>query len=195
MESQYLWVPTVIQNGQHLDIYSSMLADGTIFVNTPIDQRIAGLVASCLVHISSNSRISHPPKIYLNTKLGDITAAMSVVDMLEFYKSQDTKIQTMGIGEIGIAAALVLAAGTKGSRKIATHALLSLRLGLENLVFGGELSAQAKANQGETLRDKAIELFVRYCGKDKDEFRSLTNSERYLDADQTKDLGLVDEIV
>jgi len=69
MEAQY-WIPTVAQNGQHLDIYSSMLAEGVIFVNARIDQRIAGLIVSCLLDINAHSGTVKHPKIYLNTRMG-----------------------------------------------------------------------------------------------------------------------------
>jgi ATP-dependent Clp endopeptidase proteolytic subunit ClpP len=194
MEGQF-WIPSVNHNGHHLDVYSSMLADGIIFVNARIDQRIAGLITSCLLQISSNIDVVQKPQIYLNTKLGDLVAAMSVVDIIEFYKNRDITIQTMGFGEIGIAGGLILTSGSKGFRKMATHSQLSLYLGVDNLEFGGVQSAEAKSIQAEKMRRISIELLSKYSGQDKDEFRIRTNREDYLDGRESKRLGLIDDII
>jgi ATP-dependent Clp protease protease subunit len=194
MEAQY-WIPTVQQGGQFLDVYSSMLTDGIIFINAPIDQRIAGLVTSCLLHISSNTGVVQHPKIYLNSKHGDIISSMSIVDIIEYYKKKDTRIQTMGFGEIGVAAGLILAAGTLGFRKVAAHSRLSLRLGIDNLEFGGIQSEQAKAREEGKMRQISLELFAKYSGQTIEVLRIYANKEGYLDATEAKDLKLVDEII
>ena len=194
MEAQF-WTPTVNHHGQYLDVYSSMLIDGIIFINAPIDQRIAGLVTSSLLHINSNSETPQTPKLYLNTRGGNIVSAMSIVDTIEFFKGKNIQIQTLAFGEIGIATALILAAGSKGIRKIAKHAQLSLYLGLESLDIEVIKSTQARERQDTSLRTKTNELFAFYSGQDISLFRGLTAAEKYLDADESKSLCLVDEFI
>lgn len=194
MDAQF-WTPTVNHHGQYLDVYSSMLADGIIFVNAPINQRIAGLVTSSLLHINSNTDTAKKPKIYLNTRKGDIVSALSIVDIIEFYKSKNIQIQTIGFGEVGIAAALILAAGTKGFRKLAKHAQVSLYLGLDSLDFEVIKSTQAQERQETKLRKKSNELFAQYTGQDISVFRNLTGAEKYLDAKEVKGIGLIDDFI
>lgn len=193
MEAQY-WIPTVTNNGRHLDVYSSMLADGIIFVNAPIDQRIAGIITSCLLHISSNAEEPSQPQIYLNTKRGDIVSALSVVDIIEFYKRKGVTIQTIGFGELGAAAALILAAGTGGMRRAAAHCHISLHFGTGNVDFAIS-SDQAKARQSAKTQSAVVELLSKYSGQERDLFRTYTNSESYLDAPEARQFGLVDEVI
>jgi len=96
MDAQY-WIPTVKHQDQYMDIYSSMLAKGIIFVNAKIDQRIAGLITTCLLHINETADIVQP-KLYLNTSQGDIVSAMSVVDVMQFLK--DNKKHRVNIEKI-----------------------------------------------------------------------------------------------
>lgn len=194
MEAQY-WIPTVAQNGQYLDIYSSMLVEGIIIVNTRIDQRISGLIVSCLLEINSNSSIVKHPKIYLNTKLGDVLSAMTVVDIVEVYKKKNIQIQTVGFGEIGAASALILAAGSKGQRKIAPHCQLILRFSLDNYDSTALQSEQAKKVQFEKINRILLEQFVKFSGKDIELLRAYSNREEYLDAAQIIELGLADEMI
>ena len=194
MEAQY-WIPTVTRDGRHLDVYSAMLADGIIFVNAPVDQRIAGIITSCLLHIGSNSDGDTQPQIYLNTKRGDVVAALSVVDIVEFYKGKGVRVQTMGFGELGAAAALILAVGTEGLRWAAPHCHISLHFGAGSVDFGAISTDGAKSRQSDKTQATVIELLSKYSGQDLDLFRTYTNSESYLDASQAKQLGLVDAII
>ena len=190
MESQY-WIPTVTRLGQTMDIYSSMMARGIIFINAPIDQRIAGLINTSLLHIHETADIVQP-RLYLNTKRGDVISAMSVVDVMRFLK---VPIETVGFGEIGVAAALILAAGTKGHRRAAAHCNLGLRIGIDNLAFEAVQSEQAKAAEQAKVLKKAMDLFAQFTKQNINTIRTLTNSESYIDAEEAKELGFIDEIV
>jgi ATP-dependent Clp protease, protease subunit len=191
MEAQY-WIPTVSHNGQYLDVYSAMLADGIIFVNTRVDQRVAGLITSCLLHVQAKPDTGQQPKIYLNTKQGDLISAMTVVDIMEFYNGKGVHVQTAAFGEIGVASALILAAGAKGSRKVAAHSLLCLRLGTESLEFGAISSNQAKGTQEAKLRETAVRLLAKYSGQDPDDLLHYINREAYLESAEVIRLGLAD---
>jgi ATP-dependent Clp protease, protease subunit len=196
VDSQY-WIPTVGRQGQYLDIYSSMLAKGIIFVNAPIDQRIAGLIMSSLLYIYETADIVQP-KLYLNTKNGDILAAMSVVDVMHLLtnnKKNIIQIQTVGFGEIGVASALILAAGSKGLRRASARSQLELFIGKEHLELGNISSADAKAREELNLRKSAVELFAKFTGKSIEEIRVYINSESFFDSQKAVDLGLVDGII
>lgn len=197
MDAQY-WIPTVMRNGQYLDIYSSMLARGIIFVNAAIDQRVAGLINTCLLHINETADIVQP-KIYLNTQKGDVLSAMAVVDVMQFLQKNERNpiaIETFGFGEIGVAAALILAAGTKGRRRAATHCQMSIRIGSANVGFEAIQATEAKSKEDAKLRQKALELVQRFSGLDLETARFyINNFEGYLEAEKAIELGLIDEKV
>lgn len=193
MDAQY-WIPTVSQDGRFLDIYSAMLADGIIFVNAPINQRVAGLVASSLLHIDRLARASKQAKLYLNSKEGDLVAAMSIVDIMEHYKKK-VPLHTVGLGELGIAGSVILAAGSKGCRRAASHAKLSLYVGLSHFDFPNIQSAEMKSSQGEGIKQEMIAMLAHYSGQDPMFFRMRLNSEQYLTASEAIKFGLIDEAI
>ncbi len=196
MEDKY-WIPTVQHGGQNLDVYSAMLIDGIIFINAPIDQRIAGLVTSCLMQIYARTEQAQTPKIYLNTRQGDILAALTIVDIIEFYKRKESQIQTVAFGEVGAASAIVLAAGTRGLRKMAAHGQICLRISAENLQFGSVQGEQAKARQEGKTVATLIDLLVSYSNlkNETDRIRSYLTSEQYIDASSAKECGFIDEVI
>jgi ATP-dependent Clp protease, protease subunit len=181
--------------GQTLDVYSAMLVDGIIFVNTRIDQRVAGLVTSCMLQITARRDQAKSPKLYLNTNQGDMLAALTVVDIIEFYKKKNMQIQTVGFGEVGPAAGIILAAGTKGGRKIAAHSQVCLRMTPGNVAFGNLESDQAKATQTSKVMANVVDILAAYCRQDKNYFRLCVGSERYMGAEEAVEIGLADEII
>lgn len=194
MDSDW-WRPVVARDGHQLDIYSAMLADGIIFVNAPIDQRISGLIVSCLLQVDAHTDAAKRPKIYLNTKKGDIVSAMSVVDILERYKRKGLAIQTVGLGEIGVAAGLIVAAGSPGQRHLTANCQLSLYLGMDNLECTNLPSEEMKLRQGEKLKDQFIQLFAKYTKQDVELFRLHTNSEAFVDAETALQRGVCDALI
>ena len=95
-----------------LDLYSRLLKEHIIFLGTPIDDTIANLICAQLLHLESEN----PDKdinIYINSPGGDITALFAIYDTMQYIKPD---IATICFGQAASAAAVLLAAGTKGKR-------------------------------------------------------------------------------
>ena len=81
-------------------------------LDTPIDDSVASLICAKLVYLESEN----PDKdisIYINSPGGDITALFAIYDTMQFIKND---IATICLGQAASAAAVLLAAGTKGKR-------------------------------------------------------------------------------
>ncbi len=109
-------VPTVIEQTNRgeraFDIYSRLLKDRIIFLGTPIDDAVANLVMAQLLHLESED----PDKdisLYINSPGGDITALFAIYDTMNYIKPD---VSTIVMGQAASAAAVLLAAGTKGKR-------------------------------------------------------------------------------
>src|ERR1700712_6030317 len=119
-------VPTVVESTNRgeraFDLYSRLLKDHIIFLGTPIDDTIANLVCAQLLHLESEN----PDKdinIYINSPGGDITALFAIYDTMQYVKPD---ISTICFGQAASAAAVLLAAGTKGKRLGLAHARILL---------------------------------------------------------------------
>ena len=119
--AQNYLVPNVIEQtsrGERAsDLYSRMLKDNIIFLQTPVDDQIASLICAQLIHLESEN----PDKdisIYINSPGGDITALFAIYDTMQFIKND---IATICLGQAASAAAVLLAAGTKGKRLALPH--------------------------------------------------------------------------
>jgi ATP-dependent Clp protease protease subunit len=106
----------------HFDLYSRLLKDNIIFLGTPIDDTIANLMCAQLLHLESEN----PDKdinIYINSPGGDITALFAIYDTMQYIKND---ITTICFGQAASAAAVLLAAGTKGKRLALPHSRILL---------------------------------------------------------------------
>jgi len=106
------------------------------------EQTCADLVQSLLVLSKAGEipkkerkdKYSHPPiEFYLNTHGGSASDMFAIYDMLRDVK-KNCEVHTIGIGKIMSAGVLLLAAGTKGKRKIGRNA----RVMIHSVLGGSE---------------------------------------------------------
>ncbi|MBW3575373.1 MAG: ATP-dependent Clp protease proteolytic subunit, partial [Actinobacteria bacterium] len=115
-------VPTVVEQTNRgeraFDLYSRLLKENIIFLATPIDDTVANLIVAQLLHLESENA-DRDINIYINSPGGDITALFAIYDTMQYVKPD---ITTLCFGQAASAAAVLLAAGTKGKRLALPHA-------------------------------------------------------------------------
>src|SRR5688500_10983317 len=115
-------VPTVIEQTNRgeraFDIYSRLLKDRIVFLGTPIDDTVANLIMAQLLHLESEDA-DKDINLYINSPGGEITGLFAIYDTMQFIKPE---IATYCMGQAASAAAVLLAAGTKGKPHPLPHA-------------------------------------------------------------------------
>jgi ATP-dependent Clp protease protease subunit len=187
-------VPVVIEQTNRgersFDIYSRLLKDRIVFLGTPIDDQVANLIMAQLIHLESED----PEKdinIYINSPGGDITSLFAVYDTMQYIKSD---VSTIVMGQAASAAAVLLAAGTKGKRYALPHSRVLIHQ--PHGQAGGQavdIEIQAK----EILRYRALldEILARHTGQALDKVKKDTDRDFIMTAEQAKDYGIVDDII
>ncbi len=194
MNEQGYLVPVVIEQTNRgersFDIYSRLLKDRIVFLGTPIDDQIANLVMAQLIHLESED----PDKdisLYINSPGGDITGLFAVYDTMKFIKCD---VSTIVMGQAASAAAVLLAAGTKGKRYALPHSRV-----LIHQPHGGaqgqavDIEIQAK----EILRYRQLldEILSEHTGQSLDKIKKDTDRDFIMTAEQAKEYGIIDEVI
>ena len=172
------------------DIYSRLLKDRIVFLGTPIDDAVSNLVMAQLIHLESED----PDKdvnLYINSPGGDITGLFAVYDTMKYIKSD---VSTIVMGQAASAAAVLLAAGTKGKRYALPHSRV-----LIHQPHGGaqgqavDIEIQAK----EILRYRKLldEILAEHTGQDIDKIKHDTDRDFIMTAEQAKEYGIIDEVI
>ena len=187
-------IPIVIEQTSRgersFDIYSRLLKERIIFLGTPIDDGVANVVMAQLLHLESEDP-DRDISIYINSPGGSFTALTAIYDTMQFVKPE---IQTICMGQAASAAAVLLAAGTKGKRLALEHA----RVLIHQPSGGGEgQSSDIEIQAREILRMRELleQMISRHTGRDVELVRKDIERDKILTAREAVEYGLVDEVV
>jgi ATP-dependent Clp protease protease subunit len=187
-------VPTVVEQTNRgeraYDLYSRLLKENIIFLGTPIDDTIANLVCAQLLHLESEN----PDKainIYINSPGGDITSLFAIYDTLQYIKPE---IYTICFGQAASAAAVLLAAGTKGKRLALPHARILLHQPWGQA--GGQATdIELAAKEILRMRQLLEEILAHHTGQPVERIHSDTERDFVMSALEAKEYGIIDEVI
>ncbi len=187
-------IPIVIEQTSRgersFDIYSRLLKERIIFLGTPIDDGVANVVMAQLLHLESEDP-DRDISIYINSPGGSFTALTAIYDTMQFVKPE---IQTICMGQAASAAAVLLAAGTKGKRLALEHA----RVLIHQPSGGGEGQSsdiEIQAREIMRMRDLLEQMIATHSGRDVELVRKDIERDKILTAREAVEYGLIDEVV
>ena len=187
-------VPMVIENtGRYeraFDIYSRLLKDGIIFLGTGIDDQIANLVMAQMLFLESEDP-DRDIRLYINSPGGDIYALLSIYDTMQYVRND---VSTTVMGMAASAAAVILAAGSRGKR----YALPNSRVLIHQP--RGQAGGQAAdieiwAREVLGLRARLDEILAAHTGQSIEKIKTDTDRDFIMTAEQAKEYGMVDEVI
>lgn len=187
-------VPIVVEQTHRgersYDIWSRLLKDRIIFLGTPVVDEIANLIVAQFLFLESQD----PDKdinFYINSPGGSVTAAMAIYDAMQVIRPQ---IRTYCIGQCASAAALLLAAGSKGKR----FALPNSRIMIHQPSGGAGGQATDIAIQAReilAMKQRLNKILALHTGKTVQEVEVHSDRDYFMTAKQAKDYGIVDDIL
>ena len=173
------------------DLYSRLLKENIIFLGTPIDDTIANLICAQLIHLESEN----PDKdinIYINSPGGDITALFAIYDTMQFIKND---IATICLGQAASAAAVLLAAGTKGKRLALPHARVLLHQPYGQVGYSQVTDLELAAREILRMRELLEQILSKHTGQTIDRIHVDTDRDFTLEAQAALEYGVIDEII
>jgi len=187
-------VPIVIEQTargeRSFDIYSRLLKDRIIFLGTPIDDTVANMVIAQLLHLMAED----PEKdisIYINSPGGSITDLLAIYDTMQYVTCD---INTVCMGMAASAAAVILAAGTKGKRFCLPHSTVLIHQPSGG-ARGQSTDIEIHAREILRLRRLLEEIMAKHTGQPVEKIARDTDRDFILTAEQAKEYGIVDEIL
>ena len=188
------YVPQVVETTNRgergWDIYSRLLRENIIFLGTPINDDIANVVCAQILFLESESA-DKDISLYINSPGGDITALFAIYDTLKYVKNE---ISTFCYGQAASAAAVLLAAGTKGKRFALPHARI-----LIHQPYGGAAGQatdiELQAKEIMRMRDLLNQMLALDTGMPIEKIQKDTDRDFIMSADEAKDYGIIDEVI
>ena len=170
----------------------------TIFFTGDVSEESANRLIIELVEcsrIAAAKEDAEDIKIYLNTEGGSAYEMFAIYDIMQKVKAS-VDISVIGIGKIMSAGVLLLAAGTRGKRKIGKHS----RVMMHNVVTGqsGAIhTVEHELREVKKIQKMYIECLAENSDLTTQEIRRLLkkNENVYLSAEQAVEYGIADEIL
>ena len=187
-------VPMVVEQtgrGERaFDIFSRLLKERIIFLGTPIDDTVAGLIIAQLLFLESED----PDKdinLYVNSPGGSVSAGLAIYDTIQYIRPD---VATICIGMAASMGAVLLAGGAKNKRT----ALPNSRIMIHQPWGGVQGTATDISIQAEEIlktKKRLNEILAFHTGRTVEQVSSDTDRDKYLSSDEAKEYGLIDNIL
>ncbi|HAP75752.1 MAG TPA: ATP-dependent Clp protease proteolytic subunit [Acidimicrobiaceae bacterium] len=188
-------IPSVVEQTSRgergYDLYSRLLRDNIIWLDTQIDDASASLTCAKLVYLESEN----PDKdisIYINSPGGDISAMFAIYDTMQFIKND---IATICLGQAASAAAVLLAAGTKGKRLALPHSRILLHQPYGQVGYGQVTDLELAAKEILRMRDLLEIILADHTGQPIERIHTDTDRDFVMEASEALAYGIIDDVI
>jgi ATP-dependent Clp protease, protease subunit len=186
-------VPVVIEQSNRgersWDIFSRLLRERIIFVTGEVEDGMASIITAQLLFLESDN----PKKdiwMYINSPGGVVTAGMAIHDTMQYIRP---KVGTVCIGQAASMGSFLLAAGEPGMRIALTNSRIMVHQPSGG-ARGMASDIQIQANEILRIRKRMNDLYAKYTGKALKDIEKAMDRDTFLEADEAKAFGLVDEV-
>ena len=173
------------------DLYSRLLKDNIIFLQTPIDDTVASVICAQLIHLESEN----PDKdinLYINSPGGDITALFAIYDTMQFIKND---VATICLGQAASAAAVLLAAGARGKRLALPHSRILLHQPYGQVGYGQVTDLEIAAREILRMRDLLEEILEKHTDQTRERIHIDTDRDFVMEVDAAIEYGIIDSVL
>ena len=187
-------VPYVIEQTNRgeraYDIYSRLLNDRIVFLADEVNDVTASLVVAQLLFLEAED----PDKdisLYINSPGGSVSAGMAIYDTMNFIKCD---VSTICIGMAASMGAFLLSSGAKGKRYALPNAEIMIHQPSGG-AQGQETDIQIQAARIAHTKKKLNTILAENTGKPLEIVERDCERDYFMDAEQAKEYGLIDEVI
>ena len=199
-------VPIVVEQTskgeRSYDIYSRLLKDRVVILDTEVSSHSASLLVAQLLFLESEDP-EQDILFYINSPGGLVSAGLSIYDTMQYIKPD---VSTIVLGQAASMGSFLAMAGAKGKRMVLPeartmiHRVSSGTPGTKGSVHVQELEfedARRTFEESQRINKRLTELYVKHntAGKSYEELYEAMKFDTYLSAQEAVDYGLADKII
>ena len=170
-------VPYVIESTskgeRSYDIYSRLLKERIIFLGEEVTDVSASIVVAQLLFLEAEDP-NKDINLYINSPGGSVTAGMAIYDTMNYIKCD---VSTVCMGMAASMGAFLLSGGAKGKRFALPNAEVMIA---ENIL---------------KIKKRLNEILAANTGQPYEVIERDTERDNYMNAEEAKAYGLIDEII
>ena len=199
-------VPIVVEQEskgeRSYDIYSRLLKDRIIMLNSVVEDNMANLIVAQMLFLESQNS-DKDINLYINSPGGQVTAGLAIYDTMQLIKCD---VKTIVLGQACSMGSFLAQAGAPGKRfvlpesRTMIHRVSSGTPGTSGSVHVQELQfedAKRHFEESQKINKRLTELYVKHNTKDKtyEELFETMKFDTFLTAEEAVANGFADKVV
>ena len=176
---------------KEMNPYNKLFEERIIFLGVQIDDASANDVMAQLLTLEAIDP-DREITMYINSPGGSMTSMMAIYDTMQFIQPE---ITTCCIGQAASAAAILLAAGTKGKRIALPNSRILIHQPATEGGYGQSSDMEIQANEILRMRSAMEAILARHTGNDEEIIRRDIERDKFLTAAEAKEYGMIDEVL
>ncbi|WP_311197497.1 ATP-dependent Clp protease proteolytic subunit [Aestuariimicrobium sp. p3-SID1156] len=185
------WEERTSYGVRRVDPYTKLFEDRIIFLGTPVTDDIANAVMAqllCLQSMDADRQIS----MYINSPGGSFTALTAIYDTMRYIKPD---VQTICLGQAASAAAVLLAAGTKGKRLALPNSRILIHQPATEGGYGQSSDLEIQAKEILRIRELMENMLAKDTGQPVEKISKDIERDKYLTAEEAVEYGIIDDVL
>lgn len=187
-------VPVVVEKDpkgeRSYDIYSRLLKDRIVMLDTDVNEHSASLIVAQLLFLESQNNDKHI-NFYINSPGGSVTAGMSIYDTMNFIKCP---VHTIVMGQAASMGSFLASAGEKGKRYILPHARHMIHQPLGG-ARGQASDVEIQYKELQYWKETLTKLYEKHTGKDYETLSRDMDRDNFMSATEAVQYGLADKVM
>ena len=178
------------QRTREMTIDELLLENRVVFLIGEINHASAARVMMQMLYLE-NQKKGQDINFYINSPGGAVDDTLAVYDTMRFLSSD---VATYCMGRAYSGGAVLLTAGQKGKRFILPHAKVMIHQPYGG-VYGQTEDIRIQAEQIIKEKHELTRILARHTGQTEDQIREDSERDKFFNAMEAKEYGLVDEVI
>lgn len=185
------WEERTSYGMRRVDPYTKLFEDRVIFLGTPISDDIANAVMAQLLCLQSMDP-ERPISMYINSPGGSFTALTAIYDTMRYVKPP---VHTICLGQAASAAAVLLAAGTKGQRLALPNSRILIHQPATEGGYGQSSDLEIQAKEILRIRSLMENMLAENTGQSVEQISRDIERDKYLTVEEALEYGIIDDVL
>ena len=171
--------------------YNKLFEERIVFLGVQVDDASANDIMAQLLFLESDDP-DREIAMYINSPGGSFTAMMAIYDTIQYVRPD---VRTICLGQAASAAAVLLAAGTKGKRQALPNSRVLIHQPAIEGVYGQVSDLEIQANEIQRMRELMETVLSKHTSRSAEQVREDIDRDKILTAEQAVEYGIIDEIM
>ena len=172
-----------------MSVFDRLMMDRIIWLAGPVNDRMSTVAQAQLMFLD-NLEVKDIT-LHVDSPGGSVKSGLSIVDVMNYISSD---IATINTGMAASMGSILLGAGTKGKRLMLPNSRVMLHQ-VSTGASGNIQDIRRSIAEGEKYNDKLFGLLGQYTDKDPKQVMEDASRDLWLDAEEAKAYGIVDDII